>query len=189
MYLPSIIGKGYKKFWNCKKRYLVVKGSRGSKKSKTTALKLIYSLMKYPNTNALVVRKTKETLKDSCYAELQWAINRLQVENNWKITKSPMEMIYKPTGQKILFRGLDSPLKLTSITVEKGIINFVWIEEAYEIMKEDDFNKIDMSIRGILPDEAYYQFIITFNPWNSKHWLKKRFFDNEDEDVEAILHK
>ncbi|WP_064616388.1 PBSX family phage terminase large subunit [Streptobacillus moniliformis] len=184
--LKDIIGKGYKTFWKSRKRYLVVKGGRGSKKSRTSALKVIIGIMKYVDTNALIIRKTERTLKQSCYAELEWAINRLGVEASWKVTKSPLEMTYIPTNQKILFRGLDNPLKLTSITVKKGIINTVWIEEAYEITKEDDFNKIDLSIRGILPKGAFFQFIITFNPWNNKHWLKKRFFDKEDEDIEAI---
>lgn len=184
--LPEIVGKGYKKFFESKHRYLVVKGGRGSKKSKTTALKMIYNIMKYPDTNGLVVRKVERTLRDSCFSELKWAIYQFGVARYWKITTSPMELIYLPTNQKILFRGMDDPLKLTSITVEKGSLNFVWIEEAYEVRDEDPFNKLDMSIRGKLPGQAYAQFIITFNPWSDKHWLKKKFFDEEDEDTLAL---
>ena len=74
--LPDIVGKGYATYWNFKGRYRVVKGSRASKKSKTTALWYIYNLMKYPQANLMVVRKTYSTLKDSCYTELQWEIGR-----------------------------------------------------------------------------------------------------------------
>lgn len=182
--LVDVVGKGYKTFWNSKKRYLVVKGSRGSKKSKTTALKLIWLLLKYPKSNILVVRKVKDTLRDSCYKELIWAIETFKVSRYFKIKKNPLEIEYTVTGQKILFRGLDDPLKLTSITVGSGgYLNFVWIEEAYELKTEDEFDKLDMSIRGQLPDGYFKQIIITFNPYSDKHWLKKRFFDKEDEDV------
>ncbi len=77
--LPEIIGAGYRDFWNFKGRYRVVKGSRASKKSTTTALWYIVHLMKYPQANLLVVRKTQRTLRDSCFAVLKWAINRLGV--------------------------------------------------------------------------------------------------------------
>ncbi len=184
--LPEIVGKGYGDFWRCKKRYRVVKGSRASKKSKTTALWFIVNLMQYPQSNALVIRKTFRTLKDSCFTELKWAINRLGVNAWWDCKESPLEMTYKPTGQKIYFRGLDDPLKITSITVNVGVLCWAWLEEAYEVMSESDFDTLDESIRGSVPDGIFKQWTITFNPWNEKHWLKKRFFDRHDDDTFAI---
>lgn len=185
MNLPELVGKGYKDFWNFKGRYRVCKGSRGSKKSKTTALFFIYSMMKYPGANLLVVRKVYRTLKDSCFTDLKWAINILGVQDYWSVKESPLEIIYIPTGQKILFRGLDDPLKVTSITVETGNLCWAWIEEAYEINKEQDFNMLDESIRGTVEEPLYKQITLTFNPWNERHWLKKRFFDVEDENIMA----
>lgn len=157
----------------------MVKGSRASKKSKTTALWYIVSMMQYPGANTLVVRKVYRTLKDSCFTELKWAINRLGVSRYWDVKESPLEMTYLPTGQKIYFRGLDDPLKVTSITVERGHLCWAWIEEAYEITSEADFDMLDESIRGALPPESglFKQITLTFNPWNEHHWLKKRFFD------------
>lgn len=184
--LQSIVGKGYSEFWKYKGRYRVVKGSRASKKSKTTALWFISNMMKYPQANTLVIRKTFRTIKDSCFAELKWAIHRLQVDDFWEIKESPLEMTYKPTGQKIYFRGLDDPLKVTSITVDIGVLCWLWIEEAYEIMKESDFDVIDESIRGEVPDGLFKQITLTFNPWNEHHWLKKRFFDVKDDDILAM---
>lgn len=185
--LPEIVGGSYGKFWNFKGRFCVCKGSRASKKSKTTALWHIYNIMKYPAANALVVRKTERTLKDSVYADLKWAIDRFGVTQYWKFTTNPLEITYIPTGQKILFRGFDDPLKITSITVPKGVLCWVWLEEAYEINKEEDFDMLNESIRGQVPEGLFKRFTITFNPWTDKHWLKRRFFDTPDnEDKMAI---
>ena len=185
--LKKVVGKGYNRFWHFKGRYRVVKGSRASKKSKTTALWYITNMMKYPGANTLIVRKTYRTLHDSCFTELKWAINRLGVAAHWDIKESPLEMTYKPTGQKIYFRGLDDPLKVTSITVDVGSLCWMWIEEAYEIMNEDDFNILDESIRGQVDEGLFKQITLTFNPWNEHHWMKKRFFDAEyDPDILAL---
>ncbi len=186
--LPEVVGKGYGTFWRWKGRYRVCKGSRASKKSKTTALWYIVNLMKYPESNLLVVRKVFRTLKDSCFTELKWAIHRLGVEAFWEIKESPLEMTYKPTGQRIYFRGLDDPLKVTSITVEHGYLCWMWIEEAYEVGNENDFNMLDESIRGAIPSGTglFKQITLTFNPWNEHHWIKKRFFDNPDDETLAM---
>lgn len=184
--LPQIVGKGYKSFWNFKGRYKVVKGSRASKKSKTTALWIIYNMMKYKNANTLVVRKVFRTLKDSCYSDLRWAINRFQVQDYWEFKESPLEITYKPTGQKILFRGFDDPLKITSISVSVGSLCWCWIEEAYELTDETAFNMLDESIRGIVEEPLFKQIIISFNPWNERHWLKSRFFDKVDDNILAL---
>lgn len=188
IYLPDVVGKGYKEFWNYKGRYRVVKGSRASKKSKTTALWIIYNMMKpeYKQANTVVFRKTYRTLRDSCYSDLLWAQNRFGVSHLWENYTSPLEMRYKPTGQKILFRGLDDSMKVTSISVENGVICWAWLEEGYELMNQSDFDVIDESIRGLVPDPLFKQWTITFNPWNDKHWLKKRFFDNPNDNVLAL---
>lgn len=177
--ISEIVGQGYEKFWNCKKRYRVLKGGKGSKKSATTALNFIFRLMKETDSNLLVVRQVMNTHRDSTFAQLKWAQERLGVSQYWSNTVSPLEMVYKPTGQKIIFRGFDDVLKLASTTVPKGYLNYVWIEEAFEIANEADFDKLDLSVpRGRLPQPLYKQTTLTFNPWSETHWLKKRFFDN-----------
>ena len=184
--MPDIVGKGYATFWNFRGRYRICKGSRRSKKSKTMALWSIYNIMKYPGSNELVVRKTYRTLKDSCFTELKWAIKRLQVEHLWQVKESPLEMTYIPTGQKIYFRGLDDPLKITSIAVEVGVLCWMWIEEAYEITKEEDFDTLAESMLGDCPEGLWKQITLTFNPWSDRTWIKARFFDVQDPDVLAI---
>ena len=185
--LPEAVGKGYGTFWRFRGRYRVVKGSRASKKSKTTALWYITNLIAHPDANLLVIRKTYRTLKDSCYAELKWAVHRLGVDAFWSFKESPLEATYLPTGQKIYFRGLDDPLKVTSITVDIGSLCWMWIEEAYEVTKEADFDILDESIRGEVSDGLFKQITLTFNPWNERIWIKKRFFDAEaDPDILAM---
>jgi phage terminase large subunit len=183
--LKDVVGGGYKDYWNFKGRYRVCKGGRGSKKSVTTAINFIERIMEYPLANALIVRKVFKDHKDSTYAQLKWAINRLHVEAYWQASLSPLELRYKPTGQKIMFRGMDKPMSVTSITVETGFLCWAWFEEAYQVEDEDAFNKVDMSIRGNLPPGYFKQITLTFNPWNEKHWLKRRFFDVPDSDVMA----
>lgn len=187
--LPDVVGKGYGQFWRYQGRYRVCKGSRASKKSKTTALWLIASMMRYPGSNALVVRKVFRTLKDSCYTDLKWAVHRLQVDSWWDFKESPLEITYNAAGglqQKIYFRGLDDPLKIASIAVEDGSLCWMWIEEAYEITKESDFDMLDESIRGEVADGLFKQITLTFNPWNEHHWLKARFFDAPDDQTLAV---
>ena len=184
--IADIVGKGYGEFWRFKGRYKVVKGSRASKKSSTQSLRVIYEIVSNPVINWLVVRKTERTLRDSCFAQLKWAMRRLHVEKYFRCSVSPLEITYIPTGQKVLFRGLDDPLKVTSITVDSGCLCRLWIEEAYEITKEDDFNRLDESIRGQLPEGMYHQVVLTFNPWSDRHWLKKRFFDTPSSNVLAM---
>ena len=182
--LSQVVGGGYNEFWCDKNRYRVLKGGKGSKKSATTALNHIYRLMRYPGSNLLVVRQVMNTHRDSTFAQLKWAQEKLGVSHLWRNTVSPLEMTYVPTGQKILFRGFDDVLKLASTTVSKGYLCWVWVEEAFELGAEADFDKLDLSIpRGNVPPELFKQTTLTFNPWSANHWLKRRFFDTEQENV------
>ena len=187
VYLPDIVGRGYGRFWRCRTRYRVVKGGKASKKSSTTALWYIYHLMKYPDANLLVVRAVHRTHADSTYAQLRWAIRRLGVEHLWRAGREPLELTYLPTGQRILFRGMDNVEKLASTTVDQGYLCWVWLEEAFEIARQADFEKLDLSVpRGELPPPLFKQTTVTFNPWNGNHWLKSRFFDTTDPQVTAL---
>lgn len=191
MELPSIqtnkniaatVGKGYKTFWNFQGRYRVVKGGRGSKKSTTASIWFPFMMMYFWHTHGLkphtlVIRRYYNTHKDSTFAQLKWAINRMGVAHLWKATISPLQLVYLPSGQKIMFRGLDDPQSITSITVEEGYLCWTWWEEAFQVTNEDDFDKIDLSIRGEVPAPLFKQHTLTLNPWSEKIWIKRRFFD------------
>ena len=185
--LPSKIGRGYGAFWRFKGRYRIVKGGRASKKSTTAAQDIIYKMMKYPLANTIVIRRVFNTHKQSTYTQLKWAATNLGVRDKWHFSLSPLEITYIPTGQKILFRGLDDPMGITSITVDVGFLCWCWFEEAFQVASEDDFNKVDLSIRGKLPPGYYKQITMTFNPWSEKIWLKKRFFSPEAADDSDVL--
>ena len=92
--IADIVGKGYGEFWRFKGRYKVVKGSRASKKSSTQSLRVIYEIVSNPVINWLVVRKTERTLRDSCFAQLKWAMRRLHVEKYFRCSVSPLEITY-----------------------------------------------------------------------------------------------
>jgi phage terminase large subunit len=178
--IPEIVGGGYGEFWRSKNFYRVLKGSRGSKKSKTTVLNYVVRLLKYPWANLLVIRRFSNTNKQSTYTDFKWACNQLNVAHLFKFNESLPEITVRKTGQKILFRGLDDPLKITSITVDVGILSWLWVEEAYQIESEDKFSTVVESIRGSVSDPTFFkQVTITFNPWNERHWLKRVFFDEE----------
>ena len=184
--LSDMVLPAYYEFWKTKKTYVVCKGARASGKSKAAALWHIYHMMKYPLANTLCIRKTERTLRDSVFSDLKWAMEKLGVSHLWRCTTSPLEMVYIPTGQKILFRGLDSGYKVTSISVPTGVLCWLLIEEAYEINKEDDFDILNETIRGIMPDGYWKRVTVIFNPWNERIFWKKRFFDNPADDALAM---
>lgn len=185
--IPELVGGGYGKFWRSKNFYRVVKGSRGSKKSKTTALNYVVRLLKYPWANLLVIRRFSNTNKQSTYTDFKWACNQLKVAHLFKFNESLPEITVKKTGQKILFRGLDDPLKITSITVDVGILSWLWVEEAYQIESEDKFSTVVESIRGSVSDPTFFkQITLTFNPWNERHWLKRVFFDKDTQRADTL---
>lgn len=183
--LKKVVGQGYDDVFQWKGRYIVIKGSRASKKSKTAALFLISKMVREQYGNCLCIRKTSTTLRNSCFSDCKWAISKLKLEKYFKFRENPLQITYLPTGTVILFRGLDEPLKLTSLSFDVGILSTIWWEEFYEIDDEKDFNTIDESMRGEAPPGIIKQHICTFNPWNEKWWGKKRFFDNPDSETLA----
>ena len=157
-------------------REYVCDGGRGSTKS-TTVFTLLYEILKNnPQMHALVVRQVANTLRDSVYAQMQWSLekqseNPLFDKDNWQFKVSPLEIIYKPTGQKIYFRGADDPGKIKSIKVPFGYIGVLVFEELDQFGGEEPVRKIEQSaIRG--GDEAY--IFKMFNPPISKNnWANK----------------
>ena len=129
--LQEQVGKGYATFWNFKGDEVILMGSKGSKKSKTIALRWMHLLKKYPRACLLATRDTATTLKDSVYADLKWACKKLRLDNEWDFKLSPLEATNKITGQKIFFRGLDDWQKIASITIDNPdlVLCFEWFEE------------------------------------------------------------
>ena len=158
--LPKMVSKSYAPMFNSKARYIAYKGSRGSGKSEGVATKVILDIVTKPYVNWLVLRRYANTNRQSTFTLLQKVANRMGVGSLFQFNSSLPEITYKPTGQKILFRGADKPLSITSISVETGNLCRLWVEEAYQLELEDAFDPVDESMRGIIEDpDGYYQTI------------------------------
>lgn len=182
------LNPAFKEVNRSKRRYIVMKGSAGSGKSVDTATNYILRLLQDPGRNLLCVRKSDITNRDSTFAELQGAIFRMfgdKYEKYWTIKQNPLMIECKANCNQIIFRGVNDDKqreKLKSITFKRGKLTDVWIEEATELM-QSDFEIIDDRLRGKLPPRQFYQIKMTFNPVSATHWIKKNFFDIEDENV------
>lgn len=131
--------------------YYDLTGGRGSLKSSFVSIEIIHNMMKPENRmkHAAVYRKVGDTLETSVYSQIEWAIDILGVGHLWKLTKSPMRATYLPTGQRIIFKGLDKAAKSKSIKVPFGYIAYLWFEEFDEFAGEEEIRKVQQSvIRG-----------------------------------------
>lgn len=150
-----------------------MKGGRGSTKSSFASIEVVLRMMndaiKGKITNAVVIRKVKDTLKDSVFEQISWAIEKLGVSHLWDIPKAKLEITYISTGQKILFRGTDDPIKLKSTKVSKGYIKYVWYEELDQFNGMEEIRSINQSfLRG--GDD--FVVLYTYNPPKSvQSWV------------------
>ena len=156
---------------------LVEKGGRGSGKSSYISIELIMLLLKHPQCHAVVMRKVANTLKNSVFAQIQWAVGALGLADRFKCTFSPMEFTYLVTGQKILFFGMDDPGKLKSIKVPFGYIGIGWFEELDQFDGPEQVRNIEQSLfRG-----GSFSFCFkSFNPpamarnWANRYVLESK---------------
>ena len=153
------------------------KGGRGSSKSSFVSENGILLIMQNPDIHGLVLRKVGNTLRDSVLAQYEWAINVLGVNEWWTVKKSPPELTFKPTGQKIMFRGADDPGKIKSVKVPFGYIGFTHFEELDQFAgREETRNILQSTMRG---GELFWNFE-SFNPpitninWANKDVLQER---------------
>lgn len=177
----------FKEFNRTKKRYRIAKGSAGSGKSFNIAQDYILKLSdnKYKGSNLLVVRGTEASHKNSTFADLYGAINRLGLTDYWNITVNPLSMVCRVTGCEIIFRGFNDERareRVKSINFSNGKLTWIWVEEATEL-REQDLDVLDDRLRGILPDGLYYQMTLSFNPVNSQHWIKRKYWDYNSPDI------
>lgn len=123
-----------------------LKGGRGSGKSSFVSLEIILGMMADPKAHAVVLRKVAVNLKDSVFEQLWWAIRSLGVEDQWESKLSPMEMVYKKTGQKIIFKGADKPRKIKSAKFREGYVKYIWYEEVDEFSGMGEIRTINQSL-------------------------------------------
>ena len=159
-------------------------GGRGSLKSSTVSVLVPLLLIHNPNTHALVLRKVANTIRDSVYAQYIWAIGELGMAAYWEAKVSPMELIYKPTGQKIMFRGADDPMKIKSIKVPFGYIAVTHFEEKDQFAGRAEIRNI---LQSTMRGGAVYWNFESYNPPISRdNWANK---DSLEERADRLCHK
>lgn len=149
----------------------VCKGGRGSTKSSFVSLEIICLLTQHPQIHALALRQVAETLRDSVYSQLVWAIGMLGLEDKFKCTTSPIQIEYIPTGQFIYFRGANKPEMIKSIKPTFGYIGIVWFEELDQFHGQESIRKIEQSVlRG---GELAWEFKTYNPPPTQANWVNK----------------
>ena len=178
--LSEIYNDNFKEFYKKTKNddylYYVLKGGRGSAKSTHIGFTLILELIKKPVT-ILCVRKVGNTLSESVYEQLKEAIDILGVSHLFEPKKSPLQIVYKPRGNKIIFRGADDPTKIKSIKISKFPLTTLWIEELAEFKTEEEVSTIVNSVlRAELDDGLEYKIFYSYNPPKRKQsWVNKKY--------------
>lgn len=159
-------------------------GGRGSLKSSTVSILVPLLLINNPGTHALVLRKVANTIRDSVYAQYIWAIGELGMAAYWDAKVSPMELIYKPTGQKIMFRGADDPMKIKSIKVPFGYIAVTHFEEKDQFAGRAEIrNILQSTMRG---GSVFWNFESYNPPISRDNWANK---DSLEERADRLCHK
>ena len=178
--LSEIFNDNFKKFYkearNDSYLYYVLKGGRGSAKSTHIAFTLILEIIKKPIT-ILCVRKVGNTLSESVYEQLKEAIDMLNLGHLFECKKSPLQIVYKPRGNKIIFRGADDPSKIKSIKISKYPLTTLWIEELAEFKTEEEVSTIVNSVlRAELDEGLEYKIFYSYNPPKRKQsWVNKKY--------------
>lgn len=175
--LRDMEAHGHTEYW--------LPGGRGSCKSSSASLMIAHALYADAKANALIIRKVAVTLRDSVFAQMLWALERLGLDDDWTATVSPMEITNKITGQQILFRGLDEPRKIKSIKPKHGYIKIVWIEEMDECKGYDEVhNVLESALRG-KGNRGY--LIGSYNPPKSANsWVNKEVLADNPE---RLVHR
>lgn len=159
-------------------------GGRGSTKSSFVGIEVPLLLMQHPQCHAVVLRKVGNTIKNSVYPQIQWGIEQLCVADRFKCITSPHEITYKATGQKILFFGVDDPMKVKSIKLPFGYVGIVWYEELDQFSGVEEIRNLNQSLlRG---GETYWVFA-SYNPPKSRNnWVNEEILN---EYPDRLVHK
>ena len=159
-------------------------GGRGSTKSSFVSIEIVLNMMKDENANAVVLRKIGNTLESSVFNQIIWAIEKLGVSQYWQIKKSPMEITYIPTGNKIIFRSSDDPIKLKSIKFIKGYAKYIWYEEVTEFYGMEEIRNINQSLlRG---GDKFCVFYSYNPPKSMQNWVNQEVLEKRED---KIFHK
>lgn len=149
--------------------YYWLKGGRGSTKSSFVSIEIILGMMRDRQANCVVLRRVKETLRESVYDQMLWAIDILGVSHLWHDSLNPLSIRYIPTGQRIVFKGAEKPKKVKASKFRHGYAKYIWYEETDEFRDYDDISIINQTlVRGGEDILVFY----TYNPPQSvNNWI------------------
>lgn len=174
--LDRVIAPSFYELHNDMKKGLNVeywlKGGRGSTKSSFVSVEILLGIVSDPEANAIVFRRYQNELRETVYGQIEWAANKLEIAHLFRFQVSPMQIIYIPTGQKIVFKAADNPKKIKSINLGRGYIKYAWFEEI------DQFGGIE-EIRNILQslfrgeDKKRISFYSFNPPKSAKSWVNQ----------------
>lgn len=181
--LSQCIGKGFyglhRDIREGKHTHYWLKGGRGSGKSSFLSIEIILGLVEDEDANAVVLRKVAANLRDSVFEQMTWAIHALGVEDEWERKVSPMELVRKSTGQKVLFRGCDDPRKLKSIKFQRGYAKFIWYEEVDEFGGMQELRNLNQSLmRG---GEEFRIFYSYNPPKHARSWVNQEMAEERED--------
>lgn len=164
--------------------HYVLAGGRGSTKSSYMSLEIPLLLMRNPECHAVVLRKVANTLRNSVYTQMEWALDALRISDKWKTTISPMEMVRKATGQKILFFGVDDKAKIKSIKLPFGYVGVVWYEELDQFAGMEEIRNLNQSLmRG---GSKFWCFSSYNPPKSANNWVNEEMLLDEQD---RLVHR
>lgn len=174
--IPPAFHSLWKASFNPKLLNIVAKGGRGPGKSSDIAIIISQMLMRYP-VNAVGIRYVDNTLEQSIFEQMKWAIHYQEVSHLFKINKSPLRITYIPRGNYMIFRGAQNPERLKSLKDARFPFAIGWLEELAEFKNEDEVTTITNSLlRGELGDGLFYKFFFSYNPPKRKQsWVNKKY--------------
>lgn len=159
--------------------YYVLAGGRGSTKSSYVSLEILLLLMQNPDCHAVIMRKVGATLRNSVFAQMEWALDALHISDKWKRTVSPMEFTRKATGQKILFLGVDDKSKVKSIKLPFGYVGITWYEELDQFAGMEEIRNLNQSLmRG---GSEFWCFSSYNQPQSANNWVNEEMLDDPPE--------
>lgn len=164
--------------------HYVLAGGRGSTKSSYVSLEIPLLLMQNPECHAVILRKVANTLRNSVYTQMEWALDSLHISDKWKMTVSPMEMVRKATGQKILFFGVDDKAKIKSIKLPFGYVGVVWYEELDQFAGMEEIRNLNQSLmRG---GSKFWCFSSYNPPKSANNWVNEEMLLDEQD---RLVHR
>lgn len=170
-------------FVNCHDRYRFFVGGRGSKKSQVVmGYEVIAKILAQPLRNILILRQNDADNRQTTYAKILKCINDLGLDKEFRARVNPLEIEYVRTGQKIIFRGLNDPTSLNGIDFPHGYFTDAYIDEAYDVKDFSAFQKLDLSVRGKMPEGYFQQITCCMNGWGEDSWVYQEFFKGRMED-------